>query len=71
MRQAETEKIFVFTEESDVMFNSSLIYEMNAQRPYAEALLHKIKDDSPHAEMRDRFLSLLSFFQPIDRQKSP
>lgn len=71
VRQSETEKIFVFTEESDAMFNSSLIYEMNAQRPFAEELLHKIKDDSPYAEIRDRFLSLLSFFQPIDSSKVP
>lgn len=71
VRKAETEKIFVFAEEADVMFNSSLLYEVNAQKPFAEELLNQIEDGSPYQPVRDRFLSLLSFFQTMDTSKIP
>jgi uridine kinase len=71
VRKAETEKIFIFTEEADVMFNSSLLYEVNAQRTFAEELLNQIPDGSPYQPVRDRFLTLLSFFQPMDTSKIP
>ncbi len=71
VRKGETKNIFVFAEEADAMFNSSLLYEMNALRPYAEASLRKIGDDSPHRETRDRLLNLLSFFDTTDSSKIP
>lgn len=71
IRKSETKNIFGFAEEADVMFNSSLIYEMNAQRAEAEQSLHKIKDDSPYREERDRLLNVLSFFQPMETLKIP
>lgn len=53
------------------MFNSSLLYEMNALRPFAEAALKQIGDDSSYLEARDRLLNLLTFFEPMEITKVP
>jgi uridine kinase len=53
------------------MFNSSMIYELNAIRPFAEAALATIPDDSAHVDTRDRLLNLLSFFKPVDVARIP
>lgn len=65
VRRGEYANVFRFQEDADVMFNSSMIYELNALRPYAEAALAKVPDGSPHVDTRDRLLNLLSFFDPI------
>ena len=71
VRRGEYEYIFRFQEDADVMFNSSMIYELNALRPPAEAALGRIDDDSPFRDTRDRLLNLLTFFNPIDTSKVP
>ena len=71
VRRGEYQNIFKFQEEADVMFNSSMIYEMNALRPYAETALQKIPADSPYYDTRERLLNLLSFFEPLDVSKVP
>lgn len=71
VRRGEYEYIFRFQEDADVMFNSSMVYELNALRAPAEAALCRITDDSPAMEARDRLLNLLSFFTPIDTSKVP
>jgi len=71
VRKGETEYVFRHQEEADVMFNSSLLYELNAIRPFAEKHLQQIADDSPYAEAKERLLNLLSFFQPIDAKFIP
>lgn len=71
VRKGEFQNIFKFQEECDVMFNSSLLYELNALRQYAEHSLMKIRDDSPYVETRDRLLNLLGFCEPMDTSKIP
>ena len=71
VRRGEYQNIFKFQEEADVMFNSSMIYEMNALRPFAETALHKIPADSSYYDTRERLLNLLSFFEPLDVSKVP
>ncbi len=71
VRKGEYAHIFKYEEESDAMFNSSLLYEMNAIRPYAEDVLKKIGDDSPYFETKERLLNLLSFFKPLEAVKIP
>jgi len=53
------------------MFNSSLLYELNALRPLAEPLLAGIKPDSPHYRTAERLLRLLSFFTAMESNKVP
>ncbi|WP_320164256.1 nucleoside kinase [uncultured Trichococcus sp.] len=71
VRRGEYQNIFKFQEEADVMFNSSMLYEMNALRPFAEKALQKIPVDSPYYDTRERLLNLLSFFEPLDVSKVP
>ena len=71
VRRGEYMHVFKYQEEADAMFNSSMLYEMNALRPYAEESLRKIPDASRHAQTRDRLLNLLGFFRPMRADKVP
>lgn len=71
VRRGEYEHIFVFQEDADVMVNSSMMYELNVLRPYAEEALATIPDDSPHVDTRDRLLNLLGFFDPLPADRVP
>ncbi|WP_228489045.1 uridine kinase family protein [Raineyella fluvialis] len=71
VRRGEYRNIFRFQEDADVMFNSSMVYELNALRRPAEAVLQRIGDDSRVRDARDRLLNLLTFFDPIDSSKVP
>jgi len=51
------------------MFNSSLLYELNALRNYAEPLLQSIPQQSPYSDTSARLLNLLSFFEPMPTDK--
>ncbi len=71
VRRGEYRNVFKFQEEADIMFNSSLLYEMNALRPFAEESLNKIEDDSPYADTRERLLRMIAFSEPMDTAKVP
>lgn len=71
VRRGEYAHVFAFQEEADVMFNSSMLYELNALRPLAEASLAAIDDDGAHRDTKDRLLTLLSFFEPMDIFRVP
>ncbi len=71
VRRGEYLHVFKYQEEADAMFNSSMLYEMNALRPFAEESLRKVSDSSKYADTRDRLLNLLGFFQPMNAVKVP
>ena len=71
VRRGEISNIFPFQEEADVMFNSSLLYELNALRPFAEQLLVSVTSESPHYQTAIHLLTLLSFFNPMDSSTVP
>ncbi|OPX92322.1 MAG: Uridine kinase [Pelotomaculum sp. PtaB.Bin117] len=71
VRKGEIKSVFKYQEECDVMFNSSLLYELNVLRPFAEASLEKVSKDSPHYATKERLMNLLSFFKPMDSAKIP
>jgi len=71
VRSGEEKYVFKFQEEADVMFNSSLVYELNALSPFAEEALKKISTESPHYDTKERLLNLLSFIKPMDVSKVP
>lgn len=71
VRRGENTNVFKYQEEADVMFNSSLLYELNALRSYAEPLLKKVPEDFEHYDVALRLLNLLSFFEPMDTAKVP
>jgi len=71
VRRGEEKNIFPFQENADVMFNSSLVYELSVLRPFVEPLLNEITDNYPeHAEAK-RLLKFLSYFQPVDSSEVP
>jgi uridine kinase len=66
VRRGERENIFIFLDDADVVFNSSLVYEMNALKPYAERELRKIGSDSLFYPEAKRLLNLLSYFLELN-----
>ncbi|HBW37966.1 uridine kinase [Desulfosporosinus sp. BICA1-9] len=71
VRRGENHNIFPYQEEADVMFNSSLLYELNALRPSAEELLKSVPRESPTYKTAIHLLTLLSFFNPLDTSTVP
>lgn len=63
--------IFPFQGNADVMFNSSLLYELPVMRVYAEILLHSIPQNSPVYGEALRLLRMLRSVPIIDPAKVP
>ncbi len=67
----EEKYIFPFQEDADVMFNTSLIYEINALKKYALPLFSKIgKEEKEYAEAK-RLTEFLKYFEQIDVEDIP
>jgi uridine kinase len=66
VRKGEEKNIFIFQEEADAMFNSTLVYELCILKKYALIELDKIKSDSPVYSESLRLKSFLSFFKEVD-----
>jgi uridine kinase len=65
VRRGEERNIFPFQENADVMFNSSLVYELSVLRPYVEPLLLEISPEYPQNVEAKRLLKFLSYFQEL------
>lgn len=71
VRRGEKRFIFPYQENSDVMFNSALAYELAALKPLAEPLLRQVPfGTSEHIEAK-RLLALLEWFLPCDTTLIP
>jgi uridine kinase len=65
VHRGEREYIFPYQENADVMFNSALVYELAALKPFAEPLLLQIEPGKPgHVEAK-RLLAFLQWFEPV------
>lgn len=71
VRRGERKYIFPFQEEADLMFNSSLPYELAALKPYAEPLLGEVPKGSAEFHTASRLLRLLSCVEPIRESMIP
>lgn len=60
--RGEERNIFCFQEHADVMFNSSLMYEMVILKNYALPLLKSVKPDSQYYAKAQRLLAFLNYF---------
>lgn len=69
--RGEEKNIFPFQEQADVMFNSSLIYEINALKNYALPLFEKITNDSPEYAEAKRLTRFLKYFEPLEIDDIP
>lgn len=71
VRRGEEKNIFPFQEESDVMFNSSLIFELGVLKVLAEPLLMEIDQSQPEYSEAKRLIEFLGNFLPIDSKEIP
>ena len=71
VRKGEEDNIFPYQEEADVMFNSSLIYELAVLKEYVEPLLFGIEHDCPEYPEVKRLLKFLDYFVGIGSERVP
>jgi uridine kinase len=62
VRRGEDVNIFPYSGEADVIFNSSLIYELAVIKPHAEKALREVGIDEPEYGDVERLLDFLAFF---------
>src|SRR5258706_1449487 len=71
VRRGEKRHIFPYQENADIMFNSALVYELAALKPFAEVLLRQVPFHvSEYIEAR-RLLALLEWLLPLDATLVP
>lgn len=74
VRRGEYKNIFPYQENADVMFNSSLIYELPLLKHYAEPLLRRISpasDAYPESLRLLKFLSYITVMNPKEQTGIP
>ena len=71
VNRGENKYIYPYQEEADIMFNTSLIYELGVLKDYAIPLLKEI--DNTHKEYSEakRLIRLLSYFESIPTETIP
>lgn len=71
VRRGEEENIFPYQEEADVMFNSSLLYELAVLKQYVEPLLFGVERDSKEYLEAKRLLKFFDYFVGIGSENVP
>jgi len=71
VRDGEEKNIFPYQENADVMFNTSLAYELAVLRPYAMPVLQAVPEYEPEYAEAIRLIRFLSFFKPISEDMIP
>lgn len=71
VRRGEEKYIFPYQEEADVIFNSSLVYEISALKSYVEPLLVSVPHDAPEFSEAKRLYEFLGYFLPIETDDIP
>jgi uridine kinase len=64
-------RIFPLLEKSDIVFNSSLVYELGVLRVKAVPVLETVSPDHPSSPEARRLLQVLSYFSPIQPHNVP
>ncbi|WP_027629166.1 nucleoside kinase [Ruminiclostridium cellobioparum] len=71
VRRGEEKNIFPYQENADIMFNSSLVYELCLLKTYAEPLLMQLGPENERYSEVKRLIEFLSYFLPIDGKEVP
>lgn len=71
VRAGEEKYIFPYQENADVMYNSSLFYELPVLRSYVEPLLYKVPNTIPEYGEARRLLKFLDNFLTISSEEIP
>jgi len=69
--EGEKKYIFKYQGEADIMFNSSLPYEIGVLKQAAEFALKAVEEEDPSHPESERLLHFLSYFLPIDDKEVP
>ncbi len=71
VREGEDKNIFPYQEESDVIFNSALVFEISVLKKYAVPILKEVKEDSEAYLEARHLLEFLEYFLEIDDEEIP
>lgn len=71
VRIGEEKYVFPFQDNANVMFNTSLAYELAVLKTYAEPLLYTVKSDDPEYQTAKRLLELLKCVLPLPSETVP
>lgn len=71
VRAGEEKYVFPYQDNANIIFNSSLAYELGTLKIYAEPLLYMIKEDDPEYQIAQRLLELLKCSLPVPSEYIP
>lgn len=71
VRRGEERWIFPYQENADVMFNSSLLFELGVIRRFAEPILSMVPQYCDEYSEAHRLLKFLRYFVPMDASEIP
>lgn len=71
VNKGEAKNIFAYQEEADVMFNSSLIYELSVLKDFALPLLKEITQKDMEYSEAKKLISMLEYFESISSELIP
>ncbi len=71
VRIGEEEHVFPYQDEADIVFNTSLIYELGVLRLYGEPLLFSVEESDPNYGEAIRLINLLRNILPITSSGIP
>ena len=71
VRKGEEKYVFTYQDNANVMFNTSLAYELGVLKTYVEPLLYTVKADDPEYLTARRLLELLKCVLPISSESVP
>jgi len=69
VRRGEKRNIFPHQENADTIFNSALVYELAALRPFADSLLLQVPTQTPQHIESNRLLSFLGWVKPLSNEQ--
>ena len=71
VREGEEKYVFPYQDSADVVFNTSLSYELNVLKTYVEPLLYSVKEDDECYKDAVRLLNLLKNILPLPSDNIP
>lgn len=71
VRRGEEINIFPYQEQADIMFNSSLIYELAVLKQYVEPLLFQIDKSMPQYNESKRLIKFMDYFLGVPSEDIP
>lgn len=71
VREGEEKWIFPYQENADIMFNSSLLYELAVLKPHVEPLLRRVPQNMEEYSVARRLLNFLEYIVPLQDKELP